>query len=94
MQALRKITLMPAQRLEKRVPEMKNKGRVKIGADADLTIFDPETIMDQATYTDAMLPSKGIEHVLVGGVPVVKKGVPDKGKLVGEAIRAGNGSGE
>ena len=88
MQALRKITLMPAQRLEKRVPGMKNKGRLKLGADADLTVFDSEKIIDQATYTEAMLPSKGIEYVLVSGVPVVKGGVLDKEKLVGEAIRA------
>ena len=88
MQALRKITLMPAQRLENRVPEMKNKGRVRVEADADLTIFDPEKIIDQATYTDAMLPSKGIEYVLVSGVPVVIRGMVDKEKLVGKAIRA------
>lgn len=74
MDALRKITLMPAQRLETRVAAMKSKGRVNIGADADLTLFDPETVIDQATYTDAKQPSRGIPHVIVGGVLVVRDG--------------------
>lgn len=87
MTALKKITLMPAQRLEQRVAGMKDKGRVRVGADADLTIFDAEKIIDQATYTEAMLPSKGIEFVLVGGALVVKAGVLDKSQLVGKAIR-------
>jgi N-acyl-D-amino-acid deacylase len=57
--------------------------------DISSTIFDPQEIIDQATYTEAMLPSKGIEHVLVAGVPVVSGGVLDKTKLAGKAIRAG-----
>ncbi len=88
MDALKKITLMPAQRLEKRVPSMVNKGRIRIGADADLVVFDADLIIDKATYTEAMLPSAGIEYVLVSGVPVVKRGMLDKEKLIGEAIRA------
>src|SRR6201988_5171978 len=47
--ALRKMTLMPAQRLERRVPLMKNKGRVRVGADADLAIFDPRQVIDKST---------------------------------------------
>ena len=72
MNALRKITLMPAQRLEARVPAMKNKGRVRIGADADLALFDPKTVIDKATYTEAKLPSHGIPFVIVDGVVVVR----------------------
>ena len=45
MTALAKMTLLPARRLESIAPEMKRKGRVQIGADADLTIFDPNTII-------------------------------------------------
>ena len=51
MDALRKITLMPAQRLERRAPLLQDKGRVRVGADADLTVFDPAPVRDLATWT-------------------------------------------
>ncbi len=87
MEALRKMTLMPAQRLEAHAPMMKNKGRVKVGADADLTLFDPQRVMDKATYEKVAF-SEGIEYVLVGGVPVVSAGKLVEGVTPGEAIRA------
>jgi len=79
MTALEKMTLLPARRLEAIAPQMRRKGRVQVGADADLTIFDPDTVIDNATYGDSMQFSSGIEHVLVGGVAVVRDGqlVPD-----------------
>lgn len=70
--ALAKMTLLPAQRLQSVASAFKTKGRLQEGADADLTIFDPETIIDQATYQDPYQPSKGIQHVIVNGVFVVK----------------------
>jgi N-acyl-D-aspartate/D-glutamate deacylase len=66
--ALTKMTLMPAQRLERRVPSMKNKGRIRIGADADLTIFDPQQIIDKSTFQEPAKYSEGIKFVLVNGV--------------------------
>jgi len=87
MEALRKMTLMPAQRLQARAPMMQNKGRVKVGADADLTIFDPQRVTDMATY-EKVAYSEGIEYVLVGGVPVVSTGKLVEGVTPGEAIRA------
>lgn len=78
-EAIKKMTVMPALRLEQVAPMMKNKGRVRVGADADLTIFDPATVIDKATFEDPAKYSEGIKHVLVGGVPVVKDG-----KLVAE----------
>jgi N-acyl-D-aspartate/D-glutamate deacylase len=74
MDALARMTLMPARRLEGRVPAMSAKGRVKVGADADFTIFDPATVIDRATYEDATLPSAGIPYVIVGGQLVVEGG--------------------
>ena len=87
MDALRKMTLMPAERLQIRAPMMKNKGRVKVGADADLTVFDPQRVIDKATY-EKVAYSEGMEYVLVGGVPVVSAGKLVDGVNPGEAIRA------
>ena len=53
MEALRKMTLMPAQQLERRVPAMKNKGRIREGTDADIVVFDPGRIIDRATFPGA-----------------------------------------
>jgi dihydroorotase-like cyclic amidohydrolase len=44
------MTLMPAKRLEARVPLMKSKGRLRAGTDADITVFDPEHVIDRSTY--------------------------------------------
>jgi dihydroorotase len=85
--AVRKMTLDPAKRLEARVPMMAAKGRIKVGADADLTIFDPATVIDKSTYEDATIPSTGIPYVIVAGQVVV-----DGGQVTavrpGRAIRA------
>ena len=88
MDALRKMTLMPAQRLERRVPMMKTKGRLSSGADADLTIFDPERVIDKASYAEPGKYSEGIEFVLVNGVAVVKDGQLLGGVTPGRAVRA------
>jgi N-acyl-D-aspartate/D-glutamate deacylase len=53
---------------------MKNKGRLTLGADADITVFDPATVLDTATFEKGLSFSKGIRHVLVHGTPVVKDG--------------------
>jgi len=74
MEAIRKMSLMPAQRLQERVPAMRNKGRIQEGADADLTIFDPATVADASTYEDPARYSIGMRYVLVNGVPVVRDG--------------------
>jgi N-acyl-D-aspartate/D-glutamate deacylase len=62
MDAIRKLSLMPAQRLEKLAPVFRSKGRLKVGADADITVFDPSTVTDKSTYQAACAP--------IGGVPV------------------------
>ena len=89
MDALRKMSLMPAQRLETATTAARRKGRVREGADADLVVFDPQTVADHATYDKPREPSSGMRYVLVGGTVVV-----DHGKVVddiypGTALTAG-----
>jgi len=88
MTALRKMTLMPAQRLEKRAPIFKNKGRIREGADADITIFDPARVIDKATFEEPLQYSEGIPFVLVNGVLVVKDSQLVSGVRPGRAARA------
>lgn len=88
MDALTKMTLMPAQRLEQRVPSMKNKGRIRVGADADLTIFDPQTVTDRSTFEEPAKYAEGIRFVIVNGVLVVKEGQLQTGVHPGRPVRA------
>ncbi len=74
MDALRRMTLMPAERLEKMSPAMRTKGRIGAGMDADITVFNPDTIIDKATFEKPAQYSEGIEYVLVGGTPVIRHG--------------------
>ncbi len=89
MEAVRKMTIMPARRLEASVPQMRTKGRVKEGADADITVFDAERVIDRATYEKPAQASEGIIHVLVNGVPVVRRGALVQGVNPGVGIRRG-----
>src|SRR5918994_2874949 len=88
MDAFRKMTLMPAERLQARVPAMKSKGRLRVGADADVTIFDAAMIIDRSTYREPGLPPVGIQHVIVNGVPVVAMGQLREGAVPGRPVRA------
>ena len=73
MTALAKMPIMPAKRLQGVAPVMSGKGRLQVGADADITIFNARTIIDQADFK-GLKYSKGVEHVLVNGVFVVRNG--------------------
>lgn len=68
-EAIRKMTLMPAKRLG-----FNNKGRIKEGCDADITILNKDTIMDKASYTNPSLPPVGIEYVFVNGKLALERG--------------------
>lgn len=87
MDALRKMTLMPAQRLEAAVPQMRRKGRIAVGADADITIFDPALIIDRSTFENPAQASEGIVHVLVGGEFVVQDSRLLEAARPGRAVR-------
>jgi len=71
MEALRKMTLMPAQMLERSTPAARRKGRLQEGADADIVVFDPETIADRSTFQKPMEHSVGVHYLLVAGTPVI-----------------------
>jgi dihydroorotase-like cyclic amidohydrolase len=88
MDAVRRATLLPAEVLQGAVPAMRRKGRVQVGADADLVVFDEARVTDQATYESSTRPSSGITHVIVGGTFVVRDGelVPDA--FPGRPVRA------
>jgi dihydroorotase len=88
MTALEKMTIMPARRLEGRVPSMALKGRLKVGADADIVIFDAGTVIARSTYLEPTLSPDGIEYVLVGGTLIVEHGQLAKGARPGGPVRA------
>jgi hypothetical protein len=87
-EVLGKCSLGPARLLQDRVPAMGRKGRTQPGSDADLVVFDPATISDQASYADSTRPSAGIRHVLVNGSFVVRDGDIVPAALPGRPVRA------
>ena len=88
MDAIRKSSLMPAQRLESLSPQMRQKGRLKIGADADIAVFDPTRVVDKATYENPAQYSEGFQYVMVGGTFVVRDGKLREDVAPGQGIRA------
>jgi N-acyl-D-aspartate/D-glutamate deacylase len=79
MEALRKMTLMPAEMLERSTPAAHKKGRMQEGADADIVVFDPQTISDRSTFENPMEPSVGVHQLLVNGVLLI-----DQQKMVSD----------
>jgi N-acyl-D-glutamate deacylase len=63
-----------AQILEKSVPQMRKKGRIQVGMDADVVVFDLKTIKDNATFTQPARLSSGFRHLLVNGTPIIRDG--------------------
>lgn len=87
-EALRKMTIMPAQHMESRVPAMGRKGRLQPGSDADIVIFDPTAIIDRSTVDEPLRPSEGMRYVIVNGVVVVKDGEIQQDIHAGQPLRA------
>ena len=89
MLAISKMTYMPAKFLEENgVPQMANKARLQVGKDADITVFDPDTVTDNSTLQAGGLPSTGIPFVIVDGTVVVRDSKVLKDVFPGRPIRA------
>ncbi len=85
-EAITKMTLMPAMRLETITPSMTRKGRIQVGADADVTIFDPMKVTDTATFEKDLSFSEGIQYVLVNGILVVDRDKTVAGVFPGQPV--------
>ena len=57
------------------VYQLAGKGLLRTGMDADIVIFDPDTIIDAATFNECFTPAPGLDYVLVGGEVAVKDAV-------------------
>jgi cytosine/adenosine deaminase-related metal-dependent hydrolase len=91
VEVIRRATLLPARLLEPSVPAMRRKGRVQAGCDADLVVFDPVTVSDQATYDASTRSPTGINQVLVGGEFAVRNGVLRPWVNLGRPLRSASG---
>jgi N-acyl-D-glutamate deacylase len=85
--AISKMTFMIAKFLgDNGVPQMARKGRLQVGMDADITVFDPATVTDNSTMQKGGLPSTGIPYVVVNGTVVVKDSEVRKGVFPGQPV--------
>ena len=81
--ALRKMTSIPAERLG-----LTDRGYLKEGMKADITIFNPETVIDKSTFVDPHHYPEGIEYVIVNGQVTIQEGVLTE-KRGGRVLRKG-----
>jgi N-acyl-D-aspartate/D-glutamate deacylase len=86
LDAIRKMSLLPAQRLQTITPAARRKGRIEVGADADVVVFDAATVTDKSTYRTPKTASVGMKYVLVGGTLVVDSGALVRGVAPGKPI--------
>jgi len=80
------MTLMPAQVLERSTPAARHKGRLQEGADADVVVFDPQTISDRSTFEKPMEPSVGVHYLLVAGTVLIEEGKMVSDVFPGRAV--------
>ncbi len=89
IEGLRKCTLIPAQILEASTPQIRRKGRIKVGCDADLVIFDYRDLRDEAEFSAMNRPARGMRHVLVHGQRVISDGFLKPHVRPGRPVRRG-----
>jgi N-acyl-D-aspartate/D-glutamate deacylase len=79
IEAFRRCSYLPSRVLDSVAVAMRRKGRLDVGADADIVVIDPSRISDAATYADPVRPSIGVRHLLVAGTFVIRDGqlIPD-----------------
>jgi N-acyl-D-aspartate/D-glutamate deacylase len=87
MEGIRKCTLIPAEILGPSTPAMRAKGRLQAGADADILVFDYNTLTDRAEFTAMNRPSEGVRHLIVSGHPLIANGVLDVAARPGRPVR-------
>jgi len=87
LEGIRKCALIPAEILSPSTPAMRAKGRLQAGADADVVVFDYETLSDRATFTAMNRPSEGVRHLVVSGQPLISDGVLDLAARPGQPVR-------
>ena len=85
--AIARCSYRPAKILESSVPQMKKKGRLQPGMDADIIVFDMDKLEVRATYTEPNQHTLGMQYVLVNGVPVIQEGKLDVTVFPGQAVR-------
>jgi dihydroorotase-like cyclic amidohydrolase len=86
--AIAKMSLMPAQRLEKQAPALKKKGRIAKGMDADIVVFDYDKISDKSTVEKPQIVSAGIEYVLINGQVALDEQGIHKNIRAGQPIKS------
>ena len=87
LEGVRKCALIPAEILSRSTPAMRAKGRLQPGADADIVVFDFETLTDRATFSAMNRPSEGVRHLVVSGQPLISDGVLDVAARPGRPVR-------
>lgn len=87
LEAIERVSFGPAKLLQQSVPQMRRKGRIQVGADADIVVFDLANIADRATYAKPAQTSAGIHHVIVNGTLLVEDGQLHTDVMPGLPIR-------
>jgi len=87
MEGIRKCALIPAEILSASTPAMRQKGKLRAGADADIVVFDFETLSDRATFSAMSRPSEGVKHLIVSGEVLISDGVLDVAARPGKPVR-------